>query len=113
VGFIALVDVCHEGLFWFLHLGLPISSIIFATAGLLHLLARRAKVRGALLIGLFFVILIIICFGLELLISGFLGNLQLSWSFIVLSIAGPLAVFLFYYHVKLSPQIDLKRLFHV
>ena len=113
VGFLALIDVCHEGLFWFLRLGLPIAAMVFAMGGLLHLFARKTRVRGAMLIGVFFLLLIVFCFGLELLLSGFLGAVALSWSFIVLSIAGPLAVFLFYYHARLSPQIDLKRLFHV
>ena len=113
VGFLALIDACHEGLFWFLRLGLPITAMVFCSVGLLHLLGRVTRLRGAMLLGIFFLVTIVFCFGLELLVSGFLGGVDLGWSYIVLAICGPLAVFLFYYHVKLSPQIDLKRLFHV
>lgn len=112
-GFLALVDVCHKGLYWFLPLGLPIATMVFSVVMLMHGLFRYAGLRGGMITGIFFLLLIPFCFGLELLISGFMGRLGLSWSFVVLSVVGPLAVFLFYYHVKLAPQIDLKRLFHV
>jgi hypothetical protein len=112
VGFLALVDLGHEGLFWFLPLGLPMAGMAFASMALMHLLYHRG-LRGALWWGCIAILLIVLSFGLDLLISGFLGAVSLTWSFIVLSIGGPLAVFLFYYHFRLGRRIDLKRVFHV
>ncbi len=112
-GFLALVDVFDGSLDWFLALGLPISGMATAATLLLALFARVFKKWPALLTSTALFTAGVFCLGLDLLVSGYRGQVRISWSFIVMVSIYPIAVLLFFYHFFLRKRVDLKRYFHV
>jgi hypothetical protein len=51
--------------------------------------------------------------GVDLLISGYLGDARMTWSFIVLAATFPLTGLAMYYHFYLRKRFDIRKVFHL
>lgn len=108
-----LIDIFDGNLNWFLQLGLPIWGMVTAIVVTIFILIITLKNPGAEVTGIAFILIGFFCIGLELLVSAFMGNISLKWSFIVLSIMLPLGSFLIIYHYALRKKYDLSKVFHI
>lgn len=112
-GLLVLLDINDGSLDWFLTLGLPImgiGAVEVSTAIFLYYASEKPRADfGAV----FLLVTTVSCIGLDLLISSFMGELSLSWSFIVMSATLPVSILLVFYRYYLSKIVDLKRIFHL
>ena len=112
--FLLLIDIVSARLPWFIQLGLPISSCLFALSGVICFITVRSNRRGLNIpayvlfgIGLFTV-------GIELTLGWYLFHAaRLSWSALVLVSVSPVAGILLFVHHRLRKYVDLKRFFHL
>jgi len=112
-GLLVLIDVINGSLEWYLTLGLPISGMVALFSAVIAMFAVRFKTPGVILSSIILILAGVFCIGIELLVSGYLGSVRLSWSFIVLASIYPLAIFLLFYHFILRKRFDVKSFFHV
>jgi hypothetical protein len=112
-GALVLIDIIDGSLNWFLVLGLPLVGMITVASGAVALLIRFLKDVGANLAAFILFLIGILCLGIDLLVSGYMGNVSISWSAIVMVSIYPVAFFLVYYHYRLKKRIDLKKIFHI
>ena len=112
-GLLSLIDIIDGSLDWFLVLGLPIAGAVTLVSIIIVLAVKFSRERGANIIGLTFSLATILCIGIDLLVSGYGGNVSMSWSFIVLAAVCPIAFFMFYYHYNLRKRYDITKIFHV
>jgi hypothetical protein len=111
-GFLVLIDLFNGELEWFVSLGLPIVGVVTGVVVLVWLVARFSRHAAALTT-------VAVLFGagagsvgIDLLITGRLGQAHLSWSIIVLATVAPITAFLLYFHYRLARRIDLGRVLH-
>ncbi len=113
VGFLALLDLFDGGLDWFLPLGLPIATATFLVPIVSLILWMFWKDRGANHLAVLLCLVALLCLGIELMASGYLGDVELSWSFVVVAVLTPLSGFFFVYHYVLRRIVRLRKLFHL
>jgi len=111
-GFLFFIDILDGRLHWFVPLALPIVAVVTGASVLVWLVARVSR-RAPALVGA------AVLFGcgagsvaVDLLVSAYLGDPGMSWSFVVLGAAVPLMVFLLYFHVRLGRALHLARILH-
>jgi hypothetical protein len=112
-GLLALLDFIDGEHHWFLTLGLPLAGmstlliLLSVTTGFI-LQEKRGNMAGFI-----FIYITIFCIGVDLLVSGFLGAVSLSWSFIVMAALLPLAILLLAYHYLFRRFVNLESYFHL
>lgn len=112
-GFLVLIDLFNGELDWFVSLGLPIVGVVTGAVVLVWLVARFSAHAPALTTAAVLFSAGAGSVGIDLLITGRLGDAHLSWSIIVLATATPALAFLLYFHYRLSRRIDLGRILHI
>ncbi len=112
-GLLALLDFIDGKHHWFLTLGLPLAGMTTLLVILSVLTGIFLQEKKANLAGFIFLYITIFCIGIDLLISGFIGEVSLSWSFIVMASLLPLAGLLLAYHYLLSRFMNLESYFHL
>lgn len=113
VAYLAGIDLCHKGLYWFLPLGLPIAAMTSLALFWLRFTWKGLRMRKANFWGMVLITVTNFCMGLNLLISAFDDEATLDWSLIVLAALLPLAALLFYIHYVLAKRVDFSKFFHV
>jgi len=114
LGFIALIDVLHNGIDWFVNPGLPLAGFFVLLLGLVMAFAYRTSQKGFNIIGFAALASGVYCILAEVFIS--LANkneVVLSWSVIVAASILPFSLFLFFFHYRLRRGTNLRRFFHL
>ena len=112
-GYLVTQDLLDGKMDWFLTLGLPIVGIFTVYLGINSFAHFKLKLRLVTELALNAIYLTIISIGLELLISSYLGETKMLWSFIIMAVLLPLSIFLFYIAFSLSKRVDLGKIFHI
>jgi hypothetical protein len=113
LGILVLVDVSDSKLDWFLTLGIPITCMIAGAVLLAYFLSMIFRFSVSMVFAFTLVAAGLLCMGLDLLISGYLGNARMTWSFIVLAATFPLTGLAMYYHFYLGKRFDIRKVFHL
>jgi hypothetical protein len=113
VGFLALVDVFSGGFEWFLPLGLPIATAFFIVPVVSLVLWMVWRDHGTNHLAVLLALVAMLCVGIDLMASRYLGDLELSWSIVVTAVLVPLSGFFFVHHYVLRRIPLLRRIFHM
>jgi hypothetical protein len=111
-GFLVLIDLFNGRLDWFVPLALPTVAVVSGASVLVWVAARLSRRAPALTAASVLLSCALGSVGLDLLVSARLGSAGLSWSFIVLAGAFPLAAFLVYFHLRFGARMDFGRILH-
>jgi hypothetical protein len=114
LGFLALLDLLHNGMEWFINPGLPLAGFFVILLGLVMYFAYRTSQKGFNIIGFAALAIGIYCILAEIFISlAHKNEIVLSWSVIVAASILPFSLFLFFFHYRLKRGRDLRRFFHL
>ena len=109
-----LVDIASARLFWFVTLGLPITTFLFLTVGVLMIIGPRIDRRGLNIPAFILLGIGIFTMGIEWTVDWYLSHtVSLSWSGLILVSVSPVAIILLFIHYRLRKYVDLKRFFHL
>ncbi len=111
--FLFLLDHNDGRYQWFWFFGLPIWGMLTLIIVVAYILIRTLKKPGLNVAGIIMSMIALFCMGLEMLISGYFGNLSIKWSFIVFAALIPLSILFIVYHYSFSKQYDIRKIFHV
>lgn len=111
---ILLFDSFTFHLGWGLQIGIPILLVVYASILAFALILRYAQEQGLNLIAYSFMIIGILCFGIESILDlYFIKKIQMGWSFFIIVTLGPMALVLLFLHYRYKPGKKLRRLFHI
>ena len=109
-----LLDIASAELFWFVQLGLPITTCLFLILGILFIIGPRIGRRGLNIPAFILLGIGIFTMGIEWTVDWYLFRaVSLSWSGLVLVSVCPVAIILLFVHYRLRKYVDLKRFFHL
>jgi hypothetical protein len=109
-----LFDIYIPGSGWKLHLGIPVTMLVYLTFYSLIYLIGNARQKGMNIIAYSLLAAGLLCIAAEGIISVYsLGRLYFEWSLIVMVSVLFIAVILLYIHYRLKKATDLKRFFHI
>lgn len=112
--FMAVIDLIHGGLDWFLPLGLPIFLLCALLTGAVILVIVRTKECGLNIVAFILLGIAAFCVGTDLLISRYhSGVVDFTWSMVVVLTVVPVALILLFLHYRLRNRYDWKRIFHL
>lgn len=113
LGILVLVDVSDGKLDWFLTFGIPVTGMVAGAVLLAYFLSMAFRFSISMIFAFILVSAGLLCMGLDLLISGYQGDVRMSWSFIVQAATLPLTGLAMYYHFYLRKRFDIRKLFHI
>ena len=109
-----LIDVADLHIQWFHILGAPITLWIMLCALAALFLWHLAKRRGMNILAILFLILGVICLGVDAFTSlATTGRIAFGWSLIVMISTVPIFLILVFIHYRLKRHVDLERFFHL
>jgi hypothetical protein len=111
-GFLFLVDIFDGRLNWFVPLALPIVGVVTLASVVVWLVARMSHRAPALIAAAVLFACGAGAVAVDILVSAYLEDPGMSWSFVVLGATGPLVLFLLYFHLRLGRRIHLGRMLH-
>lgn len=114
LGFLALIDLYHEGMSWFINPGLPLAGFFIILLGMVMIYGSITREKGfniiasaAVATGLYGILAeVFIKLAHQIPVS-------LSWSVIVASSILPFALLLFFLHYRLKRGTSLRKFFHL
>lgn len=112
--FLIVLDALTGGIQWSVKLGIPLLFLSNMVAAVLITIIRISKYKGVNLIAYAFLGAVILCIGIECILSFFKGGLlRLDWSIIVTACTVPVVMVLFFVHFRLKKGRSLERIFHI
>ena len=114
LAFLLLIDIATSGHFWFVLLGLPITTCLFLVLGVLFIIAPRIDRRGLNIPAFILLGIGLFTMGIESTVDWYLFRaVSFTWSGLVLVSVCPVAIILLFVHYRLRKYVDLKRFFHL
>jgi hypothetical protein len=114
LGFLLVIDGLDGELGWSLSLGIPIALTTFLAAAATAVVMAKRRVKGLNLLGIGALSLAAYLIALESILRLGLGSSDRPyWSFIAAIALVPLAIFLFYLHMRVLRGANLRKIFRL
>lgn len=112
--FLLLLDALTGGINWSLRLAIPLLFGANLIVVLFLIIIQRSRFKGINLISYAFIAAALLCLFTEATLRFFENkSIHLRWSIIVLACVTPIAMVLFFVHVRFKKGRNLKKTFHI
>ena len=109
-----LIDLIHNGIEWFIPVGLPVTIAMFIAVGIITILYEEAHLKGLNIVAAGLIVLSGLSIITEFVLDKYLnGDINMRWSLITSVSILPVALILVFYHYRLKKGNRLDSFFHV